>query len=95
MMLEIKYLENKEIELSGRLDASQSERAGEEFEKISETCIINMEKLNYISSAGLSVLLVTQKRLSDSGNELILRNMNNHIREIFKYAGFDNIFKIE
>jgi anti-anti-sigma regulatory factor len=41
------------------------------------------------------VLLATQKRLGDAGHQLRLKHMNRHIREVFKYAGFDTIFEIE
>ena len=81
--------------LSGRFDASQSENAREVFNEINQTTEVDFENLEYISSAGLSVLLMTQKRLDESGNQLILKNMSKHVREIFNYAGFDIIFKIE
>lgn len=94
-MLDIRIDENNEILLSGRFDASQTEKAGSFFNEIRETYSVNFKELDYISSAGLSVLLATQKRLAENGQELILKNMNNHIRDIFRYAGFDLIFKIE
>ncbi len=50
--------------------------------------------LEYISSAGLGVLLKTQKRAMATGQGLRLVNANQHIRDIFKYAGFDRIFEI-
>ena len=50
--------------------------------------------LEYISSAGLGVLLKTQKRVMAGGQGLRLVNANKHIRDIFKYAGFDRIFEI-
>ena len=53
------------------------------------------ENLEYISSAGLSVLLMTQKRLAGDGHELKLVNLSNHISDVFRYAGFDLIFSIE
>ena len=43
---------------------------------------------------GLGVLLKTQKRVMASGQGLRLVNVNKHIRDIFKYAGFDRIFEI-
>jgi anti-sigma B factor antagonist len=70
------------------------EHANQVFEKINKSTVVNFKELDYISSAGLSVLLVTQKRLSDNHQQLKLINMNNHIRDVFKYAGFDMIFEI-
>ena len=44
---------------------------------------------------GLGLLFATQKRLTDQNRELTLANLNPHIREVFRIAGFDNIFKID
>ena len=51
--------------------------------------------LEYISSAGLGVLLKTQKRLLASGGKLKLTGVNRHLQDIFRYSGFDQIFEIE
>lgn len=93
-MFEIKINESNEIILSGRFDASQVENANQVFEKINKSTVVNFKELDYISSAGLSVLLVAQKRLTENNQQLKLINMNNHIRDVFKYAGFDMIFEI-
>jgi anti-anti-sigma factor len=47
-----------------------------------------------VSSAGLGVLLKTQKRLGAAGG-LTLVNVNAHILDVFRYSGFDQIFRIE
>jgi anti-sigma B factor antagonist len=94
-MFDIKVDEDNTIQLSGRFDASQTDKAKIVFNEVASTTYINFKDLEYISSAGLGVLLMTQKRLNETGCQLILLNMNNHIREIFKYAGFDMIFEIE
>ena len=94
-MLEIKIGENSEICLTGRFDASQVDKAKSVFSTIDGSKTVDFNELDYISSAGLGVLLMTQKRLKDMGHQLILKNMNKHIREVFKYAGFDMIFQIE
>ena len=93
-MFDIRIDEQNEIWLSGRFDATQVDKAYEIFNQVQSSIIVDFEKLDYISSAGLSVLLKTQKRLKNQGDKLRLRNMNKHIREIFKYAGFDIIFEI-
>ncbi len=94
-MFDIKIDSGNEVYLSGRFDASQKERALEVFSIIQGTHQVNFKDLDYISSAGLSVLLITQKRLKGDGHQLILKNMSKHIQEIFHYSGFDKIFKIE
>jgi len=93
-MLEIKKAENHEILLSGRFDASQVDRAQPVFDSLSESAVLNFKDLEYVSSAGLSVLLVTQKRLSETGHRLKIIHMSKHIRDVFRYAGFDVLFEI-
>jgi anti-sigma B factor antagonist len=57
--------------------------------------VVNFKNLDYISSAGLGVLLKTQKRISGTGNGLILTGMNKLIRDVFRIARFDLVFRIE
>ncbi|MFH1312412.1 MAG: STAS domain-containing protein [Candidatus Eisenbacteria bacterium] len=94
-MFSVELREGDVVVMSGRFDAAQVEKAQAEFEKISKSSVVDFENLEYISSGGLSVLLSTQKRLSEAGHQLRLKNMNKHIREVFQYAGFDMIFEIE
>lgn len=94
-MFDIRKGTEGEFHLSGRLDASQVERVREELKGLTESCVVDFTNLDYISSAGMGVLLGTQKRLSGSGHSLKLVNLNRHIREIFRIAGFDNVFSIE
>lgn len=83
------------VYLTGRFDASQADTAKAEFNKLQESSLVDFAGLDYISSAGLGVLLMTQKRLMTKNNKLKLVNMSDHVREIFKYARFDIIFEIE
>ena len=94
-MFDITLGENDKVILSGRFDASQVERAESFFSNVEQSVIIDFKKLEYISSAGLGVLLAVNKKLSDLGNNIKLINLNEHIRDIFRYAGFDKIFEIE
>ena len=59
------------------------------------TGTVHFDRLDYISSAGLSVLLHTQQRLAASGHGLRLAGMNPHVRLVFEYAGLDSVFPIE
>lgn len=94
-MFDIKRDENGHILISGRLDASHAKDAERVLNEINKSCILDFKDLDYISSAGLGVLLTVQKRLNDIGHRLTLINMNKHIRDIFRVAGFDFIFDIE
>ena len=94
-MFDVQISESGEILLSGRFDASQVEKAKSVFDSLNKSTMVNFQNLDYISSAGLSVLLATQKRLNDSGEALKLKNLNKYIGDVFRYAGFDTIFEIE
>jgi len=80
--------------LTGRFDASQVEKARGVFLSLSEGKTLDFAGLDYISSAGLGVLLAAQKRLSQKGQKLRLVNVNSHIRDVFRFSGFDQIFEI-
>ena len=94
-MFEIDYAENGEIVCSGRLDAAQAARAEAFLVRLDTSQTLDFERLEYISSAGLAILLKTQKRLSESGAALRIINVNKHIYDIFRYSGFNAIFEIE
>jgi len=79
----------------GRLDAAQAPHAQEFLDAVNEHCVIDLGGLEYISSAGLGVLLRTHKRLMGGGGGLKLVNVNSHINDIFMYSGFDRLFEIE
>ncbi len=94
-MLDIQVKENGDIFLSGRFDASQVEKAKTVLDTINDACTLDFEGLDYISSAGLGELLFVQKRLMDKGKGLRLINLNKYITDVFTYAGFHSVFKIE
>jgi anti-sigma B factor antagonist len=83
------------IILTGRLDASQSAAAQTAFDNIQGIVEADCTHLEYISSAGLGVLLKTQKRLMAGGGKLRLTGVTRHIKDIFQYSGFDLIVEIE
>jgi anti-sigma B factor antagonist len=94
-MFDIKQGSDNQVLLIGRFDAAQTGQAREFLNYIEKSCVLDFKDLEYISSAGLGVLLATQKRLSESGHSLKLTNMNPHTRDIFRIAGLDRIFEIE
>lgn len=60
-----------------------------------DSLIIDFSKLDYISSAGLRVLIATQKKLKSENIPMTIKNVNGYINEIFRMSGFDKILKIE
>ena len=60
-----------------------------------DSLIIDFTNLEYISSAGLRVLISTQKKLKPENIPMTIINVNDTINEIFRMSGFDKILKIE
>ena len=94
-MLEIGFNAAGQVVLGGRLDAAQAATAQQFLDQVQGECVIDMGQLDYISSAGLGVLLKTHKRLMSSGSGIRLVNVSHHLRDIFRYSGFDKLFRIE
>jgi len=94
-MLRIEHNEQGILLLIGRFDASQEETAMKAFNQVDHSTEVDCSQLEYISSAGIGVLIATQKRLMQRNEQLILKNLNPHITEIFRYAGLDTIFTIK
>ena len=94
-MFEIRHGEQGTIAFTGRLDAAQCAKAQEFIDAAGTTHAFDFRGLEYISSAGLGVLLKTHKRLLGSGGRLRLINVNSHIYNIFRFSGFDEVFEVE
>ena len=95
----IKNQENEKLTLilEGRLDTNAAPQLEKEIDASTsgiKELVLDMEKLEYISSAGLRVLLGTQKKMSGRGS-LVIKNANADIKEIFEITGFAGILKIE
>ena len=83
--------------VDGRLDTLTSPQLDEEINKIIEGAkklIFDLDKLAYISSAGLRVLLGAAQQMDGKG-EMVLIHVSEAIREIFDVTGFIQIFNIE
>ena len=94
-MFEVWRNDDGTIVLTGKLNASEAEKARAFLETISSTATLDCTRLDYISSAGLGILFATQRRLGETGQQIRLRNLNQHLTELFKVAGFHMIFDIE
>ena len=94
-MFEIGFGEGGQVVFSGRLDAAQCGKAQAFLDTADAPREFDFAALEYISSAGLGVLLKAHKRLMASGGRLRLVNVNNHIYDIFRYSGFDQVFEVQ
>ncbi len=94
-MLAIDQGPGGEVVIAGRLDAAQASEAQSFLDKVEGTVTLDCSRLEYISSAGLGVLLKTQKRLLASAGKLRLSGLKPHLKDIFVYSGFDQLFEID
>ena len=98
MTIEIK--KNKEeiiLEITGRLDTTTApaleKTINENLEGV-KTLILDLKSLEYISSAGLRVLLSAQKKMQQVG-EMKVMNVCELVMEVFEMTGFADILAIE
>ena len=80
--------------MAGRLDATQCDAALKLLDGSADLQVIDLALLEYIASAGLRVILLTQKRRKAAGHPVRLINVTPAIYDIFHYAGFDQILDI-
>ena len=93
------YVDNNlTVQVEGRIDTITSqeleESLNEDIEKI-DTLTLDFKELEYISSAGLRVLIVTQKKLKANDASLTIINANDTLKEIFRMSGFDKLLTIQ
>lgn len=88
---------NLNIALEGRLDTTTAP----DLEAIvrgeldnAETLTFDFAKLEYISSAGLRILLAAQKIMNKQG-KMVVKNVSEEVKEIFEVTGFSDILTIE
>lgn len=93
----IKTNEQLTVLLEGRLDTSTAPLLEEELRNSLDDIkclVLDLEKLEYLSSAGLRVVLAAQKRMSKQG-QMLLKHVPEVIMEIFEVTGFVDILTIE
>ncbi len=87
-----------ELSISGRLDAVSAVEADKDFSSVidagHERLLVNLTNLDYISSAGLRVLLVVAKRIQQNGGKVVLCSLSANVKEVFEISGFSSIFNI-
>lgn len=85
--------------LDGRLDTITAPELEQTMMPVLEMehpdIIIDFSTLHYISSAGLRVFLIIQKKITIKNGKLVLRKMQPQIKQVFDMTGLTSIFKIE
>lgn len=86
------------VTITGRLDAVTAPDYEKQFDALmadgEARFVVDFEQLEYISSAGLRVLLATSKRLKGKGGQICFANISGMVMEVFTISGFGNIFQM-
>ena len=85
--------------LIGRLDTPAAQEVAAALEPLNEaadkTIVLDCSEMTYISSSGLRIFLTWRKAAASKGGKVIVKSINNDIRQIFMITGFLNLFEIE
>ena len=85
------------VDVEGRLDTTTAPLLEKELKENIGDCeelVLNFEKTEYVSSAGLRIILAAQKIMSKQG-KMIVKNVNETVMEVFEITGFTDILTIE
>lgn len=86
------------IHIDGDLTTSSSPEVQSEIDEIlgelAANVILNLEKVNFVASTGLRVILALGKRLSSAGYALVVCSMNGTTRSVFDVSGFSRLFPV-
>lgn len=93
---------NLTISVNGRLDTSTSPVFQKELDSVTggslsniKSFVLDLEKLDYISSAGLRVVLMIHKDMISHSGDFVIRNVSDDVRSVFEVTGFCQILNIE
>ena len=86
------------VEISGKLDSLSSGDASDRIVSIVQgghkRVLLNLEKLEFLTSAGMRVILLGAKLLQQNRGELKICNPRSEVRELLEISGFDSLIKI-
>src|SRR3954468_11740149 len=86
------------VEVAGRIDSSSAPALGEQLtvslEAPKARIVLDLSRLEYISSAGFRILLLAAKRADESGSRLVLCGVVGKVRQLFDLGGFLDLFTI-
>ena len=100
--MEVKITEKEmgmTAQLIGRLDTAASQQVAADLQPLidnaDKTLVLDCKELDYISSSGLRIFLTVRKAAASKGGKVIVRDINNEIRQVFMMTGFLNLFDIQ
>lgn len=84
---------------AGRIDTTTSGTVEDAIRQLvdggARNVLVDLSRVDYISSAGLRVFLVLAKRMKDLRGTLVLSGMTEPVRQVFQLAGFMPLFRVE
>lgn len=86
------------LDILGRLETSTAPQLQEVVDNDLSGILhlhIDMKQLEYVSSAGLRVLLEAKNKIKDAGGTMVVTGVNKEVMEVFKITGFDEILDIQ
>ena len=94
--LEDKYI----VTFDGELDTAAATEVSEKLQPLYEgaggkTVILDCTNLEYIASSGLRILISILKGAKSGGSKVVLKNLNDGLKDVFRLTGFINLFEIE
>ena len=92
--------ENIIVTMVGSLDTASALEAEQTLkpitsDEVAKDIVFECEELEYIASSGLRILLDVLKKTKAKGKKVILRHLNDDIKNVFKITGFINLFEFE
>ncbi|MGN0150051.1 MAG: STAS domain-containing protein [Clostridia bacterium] len=85
------------IEVKGRLNTDTAPQLENEIKEIGaeiKRLVLDLAELEYVSSAGLRVLLIAQKKMNKQG-VMLVKNVNENVMSVLEMTGFSDILVIE
>lgn len=85
------------LTVEGRMDTLTAQELENKIKACAEDCdkmILDLSGVDYISSSGLRVIVLTHRIMSEKGG-LVLKGLNKNVRSVISMTGFDNVLKIE
>ena len=86
------------VAISGNIDTVTAPQLESQLqENISDVkeLVLDFAAVDYISSAGLRVILMTNQLLEDVDGNIIVKNVNEDVRDVFEMTGFDSLLNLE
>ena len=86
------------MEMNGELNTVAAQNLQEEIESLQKDMVkpilIDVTRLNYISSTGLRIFMIIKKTANANGQTVTLKGLNDIVEKVFKMTGFDKMFEI-